>query len=713
MNFFGRNQGAAGPLRLLLAATIVVPAALFAAVGWLNYRAAFAAAQQELAREAEVGCEHAARVFDSQTLVAERVGDMLHGMDEAAIRRAQGALHDRFHAIIAGLPQVRSIYVLSKEGRGLVSATVATLSPQVSLADRDYFKALRGGAARYVSEVHRSRFEKNVWFFGLSRRRNAPDGSFDGVITISVSPDVYADFDKTLVGETETTVSLIRNDGYVFVRYPWLDRSKPAAPAPGEFRASILRLPDGGSYAARSLVDQEPRLYAYRKVPGYPVYVVAGRRFKAIRHAWRWQMASYLWYGIPVTFALLAITLLALRRTRREQAALAHAHAEMQRRELAEQALRQSQKLEAIGQLTGGVAHDFNNLLLVINGNLDMLRPKLTEPSQQGAFEAIELAARRGERLTRQLLSFSRRQPLSPKVVDLADRLPRLRELLSGSLRGDIAIAIAVPATIYPVEVDPGELELALINLAVNARDAMPKGGTLTLEAENVMLAGAAETHGLAGDFVALRCTDTGEGIAPDYLAKVFEPFFTTKEVGKGTGLGLSQVYGFATQAGGTATVASAPGRGTRITLYLPRSRKPPPAPDPAEAAHPAAGGKGRILIVEDNLQVAEVASAQLRAAGYEVAIAHDAQAALDRVAKEPAFDLVFSDVVMPGGMSGLDLAHILAELHPGLPVLLTTGYSAASQNGAAEGFAILPKPYMPAALLEAVRERLSAARQV
>jgi two-component system NtrC family sensor kinase len=262
-----------------------------------------------------------------------------------------------------------------------------------------------------------------------------------------------------------------------------------------------------------------------------------------------------------------------------------------------------------------------------------------------------------------------------------------------------------VPHKRCAVKVDPSELELALLNLAVNARDAMPQGGALGITAKAVVLKGKAVEEGLAGEFVAIRVADTGSGIPPDALPHVFEPFFTTKEVGKGTGLGLSQVYGFAKQSGGTATVTSTVGRGTVITLYLPRTHEHP-APSMADAEpesvpEPA----GTVLLVEDNAEVAEVASAYFEQLGYRVRAVTSAQAALQSLDADPKVDLVFSDILMPGGMNGLELGHAIVARYPGLPVLLASGYSNSARDAVAQGFVVLQKPFDLAALERGLRD--------
>jgi two-component system NtrC family sensor kinase len=301
---------------------------------------------------------------------------------------------------------------------------------------------------------------------------------------------------------------------------------------------------------------------------------------------------------------------------------------------------------------------------------------------------------------------------LQPSVIDLAERLPELKDMLSGSLRGDIEIRLHTPKRPCLVKVDPSEFELALLNLAVNARDAMPAGGTLTISAKPIVLRGKAGEEGLSGEFVAVRIADTGEGIPPDVLSRVFEPFFTTKDVGKGTGLGLSQVYGFAKQSGGATTISSTLQRGTAIILFLPRSSESPARPRVPSSAATDAVPVGTVLLVEDNAEVVEVARAYFTDLGFTVKSATSAQEGLDLIEREGNIDLVFSDILMPGGLNGLELAKVVRGRFPRVVVLLTTGYSSSAQNAVREGFEVLQKPYDLAALERALLAAFKAAGQ-
>ena len=352
--------------------------------------------------------------------------------------------------------------------------------------------------------------------------------------------------------------------------------------------------------------------------------------------------------------------------------------------EEARAALVQSQKLQALGELTGGIAHDFNNLMTVIGGSADFLlrRPDLAEEKRHQYLQAIVETAERATTLTNHLLAFGRRQAIRPRVIDLNVRLDALAEMMTPTLGSKYVVQSEFEASPAKVEVDPAQLETAVLNAALNARDAMPDGGSITLSTSAVR----------EGDqqFVCLAISDTGDGMPKDVIERAFEPFFTTKDVGKGTGLGLSQIHGFAAQAGGRAEIDSREGEGTTIRLLLPASDKPLEAGD--EAAPTSSIPKGtRVLLVEDNKQVRMFAEGLLRDLGCEVIAAEGGEEALQLIETE-SVDLMLSDVVMPG-MSGLTLAREVRKTQPSLPVLLATGYSDEIRKTGSE-FAVIAKPF-------------------
>jgi PAS domain S-box-containing protein len=376
----------------------------------------------------------------------------------------------------------------------------------------------------------------------------------------------------------------------------------------------------------------------------------------------------------------------------------------------AESHLRQAQKIDALGQLTGGVAHDFNNLLMVISGGLSLLERAVEPERRQRILAQMRQASDRGASLSRQLLAFARRQPLKPEPIDLRRKIDGMRELLDRTLRGDVLVRTDFAGDLWPIKVDPAELELVILNLCVNARDAMPSGGTITISANNA--AGIHEGE-LAGDFVSLCVEDCGTGMSEDVLAHIFEPFFTTKEVGKGSGLGLPQVYGFARQSGGAVKVDTVVGRGTKMILLLPRTAAlalnlTAPEADPGSSARGHAP-RGSVLLVEDDDEVASLVTEMLAELGYRVTRAASAQGALGALADDRAVDLVFSDVLMPGAMNGMDLAREVRRRRPQMPILLTTGYSgAAFKEAASEHINVLRKPYEIDALDAALRAALA-----
>jgi signal transduction histidine kinase len=377
----------------------------------------------------------------------------------------------------------------------------------------------------------------------------------------------------------------------------------------------------------------------------------------------------------------------------------------------AEAALRQTQKMESLGQLTGGVAHDFNNLLAVFASGLQLLeRSTGGQASAPGprVFEAMRRAIARGTGLTRHLLAFSRRRPINPESIDVVAHLQGMRSMLDGSLGGHIEVQMKLEPGIWPIEVDTGEMELAILNLCLNARDAMADGGVITISVENVRIP---REDGTPADFVKICVADTGHGIPPDVKARVFEPFFTTKDVSKGSGLGLPQVYGFAQQSGGQVSIDSDVGVGTIVTLLMPRTLQDPVSTPDVTAEQPAkldGERRGHVLLVEDDREVAALTRELLSSLGFVVTHVSGAEAALGALANSRRIDVVLSDIMMPGGVSGLQLAREIRRRSPNLPILLTTGYIEAAADMKDGEFQLLTKPYSLEGLAEALGVNLT-----
>ncbi|MCB8823277.1 ATP-binding protein [Microvirga rosea] len=681
-----KSRNVLRPLQVLAVASLLGPLLFFAYTAWSGYRVLERQADERVERGLDVIQEHTLKAFQTIERTIAETNEILRDLPPERIRSQEAYLQNRLRRTQSTLPQIEAIWVFDRNGHPLVSSTIYPVPQNLDNSDRDYFRAqVPQDAGTFIGSTITARIN-NIQFFVISQRRPSTDGSFNGIVAISVHPEHFREFYARISRGFADSFGLIRQEGDFLARYPALANQPFKLNAQSGFMRSIQTQPEAGLFTATSQIDGITRRVGYRKLPGYPVYAQVGMDRAALWSELWSTMAGLVAFGIPTTLVLFCLSLYALRRTE-------SFYGEVHRRELAEAALKQAQRLEAVGHLTGGVAHDFNNLLMIVKGNAERLRRYAADERQKRSLDAIENAATRGANLTRQLLSFSRRQAHEPQVVQLSSHLPGLQDMLRSSLRGDIAIQMILAPELWNACVDLNELELAILNIAVNARDAMPEGGSFMIETRNVTLPGTTGL-GLTGDFVALSISDTGCGIPEDVLARIFEPFFTTKEVGKGTGLGLSQVYGFARQSGGTAVATSTPGQGTTVTVFLPRTNEHANSDHDGDKKPSRRTGQGHILLVEDNVDIADVTRANLEELGYRVTHAGNAERALDLLGTGEAFDLVFSDIVMPGDLNGVNLARSVREQYRSLPILLTTGYSNVAQTALDEGFTILRKPY-------------------
>ncbi|MGC1093616.1 MAG: ATP-binding protein, partial [Pseudolabrys sp.] len=553
-------------LKTMLVASIVLPAALFSYAGWINYKDVLAHADEQLAASLTILSEHASKEFQSVDLMFASVDAILGHLSDEQIKANEEALHLQLSKLEKALATVDAIFVTDRNGHALVSSAIFPLSADTSVADRDYFLAqTERDAGTYIGAVSQSRATKEQ-FFGVSRRRPARDGQFNGIITVSILPKMFSEFYKQLAGDTAASFSLAKSNGAILVRYPAAPAGVTNFGPTSGFMLNVINRPEGGIVTTNSVDDVQRRI-AYRKLGYSDLYVSDGLPTETIYSGWVRLMASHLIFGIPATLFLFVLVLLTMRRTRAF-------YAEAERRELAEQALRQSQKMEAVGQLTGGVAHDFNNLLTIIIGNLGIAKRGVVEARAERALNNALVGAERAAQLTQRLLAFSRRQPLNPRVLDVNKLIVSISDLLARTLGENIELETIGSAGLWNVEADASELESTLLNLALNARDAMPEGGKLTIETSNAYLDDeyCRQHEGLtAGQYVLVAVSDSGAGMSAETIDRAFEPFFTTKEAGKGTGLGLSQVYGFMKQSDGHVRIYSEPGEGTTIKLYFPR----------------------------------------------------------------------------------------------------------------------------------------------
>jgi two-component system NtrC family sensor kinase len=701
-----QTAGVARWYRIAMIGSIALPAVLYAVVAWLTYSQALDEARERLERASRIAQEHAQRVVETNEVISRALLDAVDGLDDAQIEARHLAFHAQFQRLAQGLPQLHSLWIWGADGRPLATSRFAE-PPAIDVSDREYFQwaqAHPGSGSWFVSRPLVSRSTGEL-FFNFTKRREDADGRFRGAISVSLYPAFFVDFYRDLARrEPGLAVSLVRTDGAIVASTASTGRElewstdRPLMAALGTDAPS-------GEFSEPATVDEVAHRLAYRRVEHLPVYAVVSLDTRTILADWRQDMAVLGAFAFPLALGLAFVCWLGKSNALRLAAAVQAYRDEVDQRARAEEALRQAQKLEALGQITGGVAHDFNNVLMVVQTSNELAR-RLVAAGKEAtrAFGSVDQAVKTGTQLTRQLLTFARRQPLQAAVVSLQQVMPPLLSLIQTTVGGAIRVTGGVDEACGPIHVDLAEFELALINLAVNARDAMPQGGVLTMVAMPDPASPAAGAR--QSRHVLVTVADTGEGIAREIRARVFEPFFTTKQPGVGTGLGLSQVYGFATQAGGSVALESALGVGTTVTMRLPVTDAPPEQPGAVPAALPRLSG--HLLLVEDNSAIAAALQPLLAQLGLEaehVLSADDALEVLDARADE--FDVVLTDIVMPGSRTGLELAARVAERWPDLPLVLMSGYAPELQRALAAGLVVLPKPCSPVALGAALERAL------
>ena len=692
----------------MLVASVVLPLLLFCYVSWTSYHTAFERADERIKQALDLSAEQALRVFRSINVTFDSVEQITRGRTEQTIHINEAELSERLKQFVNALPDISSIWILNAQGDAIVSSLLFPIPPAANAPERAY---LKGQLARdsnvHIGEALRIQLRDRL-IVPVSKWRMDSSGTFSGFTEISVSPQAFERFYEPLAKRTSASFALIREDGAVLARYPVPATSGIKLDASTGFVQLVARSPEGGEYTSVSGIDQRERRFSARRLEGFPVYVTSSLETRDIVQGWLWTMAGHLVFGVPATIFFVVLILLAMRTT-------SELDAEAERREAAEASLRQSQKMEAVGQLTGGVAHDFNNLLTIILGNLELALRQAPEGRPRTLLTRVHRAAERAAELTKRLLAFSRNQPLDPRPIDANRLVADMSDLLGRTLGENISIETIRGGGLWPTEADRAELESALLNLAINARDAMQAGGKLTIETGNASLdeAYCATADGVKpGQYVMIAISDTGIGMSRELIGKAFDPFFTTKPAGSGTGLGLSQVDGFVRQSGGHVRIYSEVGEGTTVKIYLPRSFAG--SRQPAGEARPPESPKGSletVLVVEDDAEVRSFVTDTLRGLNYRVLEAADGDGALVLVRQTERIDLLLTDVVMPG-MNGRVLGDAAKQHRPGLKVLYMTGYSRNAivhQGRLDPGVSLIQKPFSETALASRVHGLLSA----
>ena len=690
-------------LLLVLAASVLIPMACLCIYGYYDYQRRFADAEELTERLARVANEHALKVLDLNQQLETRVVDTLGDSDDANIASRQQALHRALDDMSGTLPQVAAISVFGANGALLANSRWYP-APQVSIAERDDFRSARAIApVTYFSLPLRGKVA-NSDIFTATMGRVSRDGQFLGVVSIALKRDYFTDFyHEIAAGDNALVIGLYRRDGGLLVRFP--SAGNGAQPAPDTpfthaFRNNELY----GRLQMTSTIDHVERVLAYRRVGDFPLYVAAGYATSAVQARWRHNLALVTAIAALPCMAVWLLIAYSIRRLDSEQAAWERWQAEVAMRLSVEASSRQLRRMGALGNLVANVAHDFNNLLMVVSSNMTLARRKHFNDVESEVL-AVERATAGAESLARRLMSVARKHPRKQEVIEPAAWLRSVLDTVKSAVHPSIPLTVECSADLWNVMADAVELELALVNIAVNASDAMPHGGRIVIRCQNARVRGA-ENDLPDGEYILISVTDNGEGMSEPVLRRAFEPLFTTKERGTGTGLGLAQVLAACEQAGGTARITSVPDAGTTVRLYLPRYQGPaasskqeevrepdhPESEPPIADDHPLRGMS--VLLVEDNVDVAAGITAVLEVFGCTVHHEESADAAFALLGEGYGFDLVLSDVQMPGRMNGIDLAEQIIQRLPMQKLVLMTGYADDIERAKHLGVRILAKPF-------------------
>ncbi|MEZ2352257.1 ATP-binding protein [Caballeronia sp. RCC_10] len=690
-------------LLLVLATSVLIPMACLCIYGYYDYQRRFADAEELTERLARVANEHALKVLDLNQQLETRVVDTLGDSDDANIASRQQALHRALDDMSGTLPQVAAISVFGANGALLANSRWYP-APQVSIAERDDFRSARAIApVTYFSLPLRGKVA-NSDIFTATMGRVSRDGQFLGVVSIALKRDYFTDFyHEIAAGDNALVIGLYRRDGGLLVRFP--SAGNGAQPAPDTpfthaFRNNELY----GRLQMTSTIDHVERVLAYRRVGDFPLYVAAGYATSAVQARWRHNLALVTAIAALPCMAVWLLIAYSIRRLDSEQAAWERWQAEVAMRLSVEASSRQLRRMGALGNLVANVAHDFNNLLMVVSSNMTLARRKHFNDVESEVL-AVERATAGAESLARRLMSVARKHPRKQEVIEPAAWLRSVLDTVKSAVHPSIPLTVECSADLWNVMADAVELELALVNIAVNASDAMPHGGRIVIRCQNARVRGA-ENDLPDGEYILISVTDNGEGMSEPVLRRAFEPLFTTKERGTGTGLGLAQVLAACEQAGGTARITSVPDAGTTVRLYLPRYQGPaasskqeevrepdhPESEPPIADDHPLRGMS--VLLVEDNVDVAAGITAVLEVFGCAVHHEESADAAFALLGEGYGFDLVLSDVQMPGRMNGIDLAEQIIQRLPMQKLVLMTGYADDIERAKHLGVRILAKPF-------------------
>jgi signal transduction histidine kinase/CheY-like chemotaxis protein len=659
-------------LKRLTAFLLILSVLLFAFVAWKDEAATLAKAENDGVKIVALFREQAGNLIAGHQLLLEMAAERVKGLDWDTIAATTSILTE-LEALDRTLDGVSEILLVDAEGK--VRATTMHRGPDDAMpaVERRCFLVLsRKGTDRCISppqhQTGAARF-----LFSVSRRLEK-DGVFDGIAQVAVSGDyLVGQWASATPGPTDVAM-MFGADGVVLAQAGHATQAESGLAEWGSLLIGAIGQVQAGTIRAPLSIGGPERITLFSKITNEPLYISLSLDKKAIMTSW---YGNLLIYALIATIAGTGIAValgIAIRQAKSERRAVSRWGAEVEERRKTEEQLRQSQKMEGLGKLTGGIAHDFNNLLTVIIGNVDMAQNIAQDAKSRRWLESALKASRSAATLTQRLLAFARKQILQPRAIDLPHLVNGMQDLLLRTLGSDVRLVVTGDIGLWPALVDPNQIELVILNLAVNAHDAMPRGGTLSITATNREFGPDSPQDLVPRQYVVLTVSDTGVGMDEATLMRATEPFFSTKEVGKGTGLGLSMIQGFVAQSGGVIRIRSQLGRGTQVELWLPRALT---LPVEQHVAKPQANARGTaaILVCDDDPAVLEYVCEALKSDGYQAVPASSGRMAISLLQHNDAIRLLLVDFTMPE-MNGAAVVRIVQTNHPGLPILVMTGHA-------------------------------------
>jgi signal transduction histidine kinase len=692
-------------LRGLIVATLVIPALLLGFATWRDRSAILEGARGDALKLMAVFNEQAENLFVGHDSILDLIVLRVHDRDWDAIQSAPGFL-DELETMDKRLDDASAIMLVDASGQTRATTLHLQVDEPLPPGNQACFLALQSGtAASCVSKPYLDPVT-GQHLFSLNRRLER-NGRFNGMAQVAISADYIITLWASAMPRATDTISILRGDGVVLAQTA--SQSSGEAEPPEVPKSLIGEFDKAGSGIIQTnlVSDGDDRITVFKKIANYPAYITLGLDRPAILATWYRDVVLYGLVAIGATTGIVMALGFALRRAREERRAVARWQAETLQREKTQEQLHQSQKMESLGKLTGGIAHDFNNLLTVIVGNVSMAERCVTDPDGKRQLQSALKAGDSAVALTQRLLAFARKQVLQPQSVDLRRLVDGMQGLLLRTLGENVRLVVEADSALWPTLVDPNQMELVILNLAINARDAMPDGGTLSITVSNRESGRDAPPELAPGQYVVLKVSDTGTGMDAATLARATEPFFTTKDPGKGTGLGLAMMQGVVAQSGGATRLRSTPGAGTDVEVWLQRTRLLSVTSSGDDRIHVLPRTGETILVCDDDPTVLEFLCDALMGAGYHVVAVHNGRSVLPALRANSSIRLLVVDFAMPE-MNGAAVVRQVLMHRPDLPILLITG-NAEPDAVQAEipTVPILCKPFRPEQLAAVVGQLL------